>query len=273
MKHRLVGLMAPPRGWSAWKIWAALTAAALPLAAAGCSSSNTSPPPTAGAGAATSGGGAAGVGVSGTPGGGTPVGAGATGAGATGATGAGANSGLVTFDGGTIVNPKVDPTISFNWPVDDPNPAGLTCQPGHYSGAFLGLYTSPITVVGVPIPVTGDVQLTLAQSTNGEFFTVTNGFVTGRADILAEYRCGFFGTLNCTTKKLENGYIDCKYCVGAYALDGGLCLGLESHFIGPLTADYNATSQAFENGTWKGKEGADAGVFGGLGIWTATYMP
>ena len=180
---------------------------------------------------------------------------------------------LVTADAGAIVNPPVDPTIRFDWPVDDPNPAGLSCQPGHYTGVFLGLYTSPITVVGVPIPVTGNVDLTLSQSANGEFFTITNGFVTGRADILAEYRCNFYGTLNCTTKKLEQGSIVCKYCVGAYALDGGLCLGLESHFDGPVTADYNAASQAFENATWKGKEGADAGVFGGFGTWTAAYTP
>jgi hypothetical protein len=179
----------------------------------------------------------------------------------------------VTYDGGVIVNPPVDPGIKFNWPVDDPNPAGLTCQPGHYAGAFAGLYTSPITVVGVPIPVVGDVNLTLTQSTNGEFFTITNGTVTGRADILAEYRCAFNGTLNCTTKKLEMGSINCGYCVGAYVPEGGICLGLESHFIGPLTGDYNGASQSFENATWSGKEGADSGVFGGSGIWTAAYMP
>jgi hypothetical protein len=180
---------------------------------------------------------------------------------------------LAAYDGGLIVNPPVDPAIQFNWPVDDPNPAGLTCQPGHYTGAFAGLYTSPITVVGVPIPVVGDVNLTLTQSSTGEFFTITNGTVTGRADILAQYRCVFNGTLNCTTKKLEMGSIDCGYCVGAYVPDGGICLGLESHFVGPLTGDYNAASQAFENATWSGKEGADSGIFGGSGIWTAAYTP
>ena len=244
----------------------------LPLALAGCSASGASTPPAGVFG------GAAGTPIyAGMPG----VSAGGRAAFGPGITATGSSSsmgppsmapGLVTADGG-YVNPPVDPSIRFDWPVDDPSPAGLMCQPGHYNGVFLGLYTSPITVVGVPIPVTGDVRLTLAQSSNGEFFTITDGFVTGRADILAEYRCNFYGTLNCTTKKLEMGSIVCKYCVGAYASDGGICLGLESHFKGPVTADYNAANQAFENATWKGKEGDDAGVFGGAGIWTASYTP
>jgi hypothetical protein len=215
---------------------------------------------------------------SGAPGAGGVIGASGFGgvpgnAGGYGGAGATNPGGVTTRDGGVIVNPPIDPTISFDWPVDNANPSTLTCQAGHYIGIFAGLYTSPITVVGVPIPVTGNVDLTLSQSPTGEFFTITNGFVTGRADILAEYRCIFTGTLNCTTKKLENGIIDCGYCVGAYVPDGGICLGLESHFKGPLTADYNGSSQSFENATWKGKEGADAGIFGGLGIWTAAYTP
>lgn len=232
----------------------------VPFIAAGCSSGGASSAPPVGAGGTVAAGAA-----------GTSAGAAGNAAGGSSFT---MNPGsFVGVDGGIIANPPVDPTIRFDWSVDDPNPASLSCQPGHYTGLFVGLYTSPITVVGVPIPVTGNVDLTLAQSSNGEFFTITNGFVTGRADILAEYRCNFYGTLNCTTKKLEKGSIDCKYCVGAYAADGGLCLGLESHFIGPVTADYNAANQAFENATWKGKEGSDAGVFGGLGTWTAAYTP
>jgi hypothetical protein len=251
-----------------WKICVGLTAAVVPLAATGCGSSNTSAAPLfngAGGAAAQSGGG------------GVAVGAGAVGAGALGGSPAmpsGTAPGqVVSIDGGLIVNPPVDPTIKFNWPVDDPSPAKLSCQPGHYTGSFVGLYTSPITVVGVPIPVIGDVNLTLTQSATGEFFTITNGTVNGRADILAQYRCAFNGTLNCTTKKLEMGSIDCGYCVGAYVPDGGICLGLESHFKGPLTGDYNGASQSFENATWSGKEGADSGIFGGAGIWTATYTP
>ena len=261
MKHRSSNDNPPSKTDHTRKLCATSIASLVACALAACSTGNASAPPSGagatGAGAATSFGGAAGK----------PVGP---------SGGATSNSpgNFVTVDGGVIANPPVDPGIRFDWPVDNANPAGLTCQPGHYTGIFVGLYTSPITVVGVPIPVTGNVDLTLAQSANGEFFTITNGFVTGRADILAEYRCNFYGTLNCGTKKLEMGLIDCGYCVGAYALDGGLCLGLESHFKGPVTADYNAASQAFENATWKGKEGmSDSGVFGGFGTWTAAYTP
>jgi hypothetical protein len=255
VKHRV--LAAPLSRICAASIYVAA------FAGSGCSSGGASSAPPAGAGGGT-------VAASG----GFPGTLQGAGGGAPGGSPSATNPrSFVGVDGGIIANPPVDPTIRFDWPVDDPNPSSLSCQSGHYTGLFVGLYTSPITVVGVPIPVTGNVDLTLAQSSNGEFFTITNGFVTGRADILAEYRCNFFGTLNCTTKKLEMGRIDCKYCVGTYAADGGLCLGLESHFTGPVTADYDAANQAFDNATWKGKEAADAGVFGGFGTWTAAYTP
>jgi hypothetical protein len=171
------------------------------------------------------------------------------------------------------MNPPVDPSILFNWSVDNSSPP-LSCEAGRYTGAFTGFYASGLTVVGVPIPVAGDVNLTLDQSANGEFYTISNGRITGTADgILAQYSCDLSGTLDCTAKKLENGIIDCNYCVGVFAGDSGICLGIEGHFIGPLTADYDAANQSFENGTWKGKEGADAGVFGGSGNWTAAYGP
>ena len=167
----------------------------------------------------------------------------------------------------------MDPNILFNWSVDDPSPT-LSCQAGLYTGSFTGFYASAITVVGVPIPVFGDVNLTLQQSANGEFYTISNGSVHGTADgILAQYDCKLTGTLDCSTKKLEDGLIDCNYCVGVFAGDSGICLGVEGHFVGPVSADYDAANQSFENGDWKGKEGADAAVFGGSGHWTAAYGP
>jgi hypothetical protein len=267
VKHRRIRLKAPSRRRGVWELRAGMTAMIAALSAAGCSASNTSSAPLFGStGGASNGGGV--------PNGGAGVVAGNGAFGGASPSPSGAAPGqVVSLDASFIVNPPVDPSIQFNWPVDNPNPSTLSCQPGHYTGAFAGLYTSPITVVGVPIPVVGDVNLTLTQSPTGEFFTITNGTVNGRADILAQYRCAFNGTLNCTTKKLEMGSIDCGYCVGAYVPDGGICLGLESHFKGPLKGDYNGASQSFENATWSGKEGADSGIFGGAGIWTATYTP
>src|SRR5271167_2422149 len=41
--------------------------------------------------------------------------------------------------------------------------ADSRCKAGHYTGNFLGTYTSHLTGIGFPIPVTGDVQLDLYQ--------------------------------------------------------------------------------------------------------------
>jgi hypothetical protein len=180
---------------------------------------------------------------------------------------------VIALDGGGFQNPPVDKSILFNWSVDNANPA-LSCQPGHYKGAFTGFYAPALVVFPAPIPVVGDVEMYLAQGQNGEFLTITNGIVSGNADFLADYRCDITGTLDCTLKKIVNGALsNCSYCVGRFAGDGGsaLCLGVEGHFKGPLGADYDAANQSLENGTWKGKEGSDAGLYGGSGKWSANY--
>jgi|SRR5579884_1268302 len=168
------------------------------------------------------------------------------------------------------------------------------CKAGHYTGTFAGTYSSFLTFVGVPIPVTGDVELTLEQSAGGgEFqYVISNGTVSGTADgILAQYQCDIVGTLDCSTRTLVGGGLrNCTYCVGAFADDAGTCLGAAGHFEGPLTADYDVVTSSFVNGTWNGSEqiaddggipdGAisDAGYgglanYGGSGTWTAQYSP
>jgi len=73
------------------------------------------------------------------------------------------------------------------------------CKGGHYSGAFAGLYTSHLTGVGVPIPVAGNVDMTLDQQGTADMtchpageipvpcndvFTLKDGTITGVADQL-----------------------------------------------------------------------------------------
>jgi hypothetical protein len=203
------------------------------------------------------------------------------------------------------------------------------CKGGYYQGMFTGLYTSHLTGVGVPIPVAGDVQLTLNQegasgmqcTIDGEFqdcstvFSLQNGTITGVADALNigdasaggfPYFCTMTGTLDCNTKKLVHGWIQCTYCVGPLA-DGGMACsllngvagtdGVGGHFAGPLTADYDVSALAFVNGSWNGAEAlagndggspgpeggpvssylSDSGLylgpgnFGGSGQWNAAY--
>jgi len=183
----------------------------------------------------------------------------------------GGGSGVVQLDGGQIHNESVDPSVQFNWSVDDPNPP-LSCQPGHYRGTFTGFYGSPYLFT-LPIPVLGDVQMYLKQGQNGEFLTITDGRVTGTVDgALAQYNCKITGTLDCTQKKIVGGAITCEYCVGFFLGDADhpIC-GAPGYFKRPLGADYDAANQSLDNGKWKGKEGADAATAGGSGDWTANY--
>jgi hypothetical protein len=177
------------------------------------------------------------------------------------------------------------------------------CKAGHYVGSFNGVYSSFVTFIGIPLDVSGTVVLDVDMSNNGEFFTISNGYVTGTASLLGDgggggggipYWCQVVGTLNCKTKQVDNGAIkNCGYCVGI-ADDAGNCLGLEGNFEGPVTGEYDSSIHAFINGTWAANEVTDAngpvsaadasadggpfcsyGLFsyGGCGTWSAEYTP
>lgn len=144
------------------------------------------------------------------------------------------------------------------------------CKGGFYSGSFGGLYSSHITLFGINIPVTGDVQLTLKQQGSGkqmctfegeseecsDVFSLQDGTISGVADAVHTgdasflgfpYFCTMTGTLGCKEKKLEDGWIECTYCLGDLADGGRSCvngdglggtIGTGGQFAGPLTADY-----------------------------------
>jgi hypothetical protein len=197
-------------------------------------------------------------------------------------TGFGDNGVTAGNDGGD------DASNGISIPPSD-NPSGLNlgdsgtsvsnnsqCKGGFYEGSFGGLYSSHLTLIGVNIPVVGDVQLTLQQQGTGQaicmlegeatkcsdVFSVQNGVIKGTADGLFPYYCTLTGTLGCKERKLVNGWIDCTYCVGPLndggmscaiggsgngAADGGLT-GTGGQFAGPLTADYFYTSTGGDGG-------------------------
>ena len=160
------------------------------------------------------------------------------------------------------------------------------CKGGKYDGTFAGTYTSHLTGVGIPIPVTGNVDLTLNQEGTagqqcmgeGEFarcsdvFSLQDGTITGVADGSTvgdatvggfPYYCTMTGTLDCPNKKLVDGWIQCTYCVGPLADGGTSCslfngvggtTGVGGHFAGPLTANYDYGSFSFVMGSWNGAE-------------------
>jgi hypothetical protein len=185
-------------------------------------------------------------------------------------------------------------------------PQATDCKGGHYSGSFTGNYTSYLTSLfglgGIPLKVTGDVELDLQETmtmTQGEIamstFNIANGTISGFANNVFPYHCDMVGTLDCNTKKLVGGGLrNCWYCVGLFvSLDGGNC-GTFGHFAGPLNADYDGKTFSFINGSWNGSEEAatddagtlvlgdggginDAGLYvgpgnyGGAGNWNASY--
>jgi hypothetical protein len=161
------------------------------------------------------------------------------------------------------------------------------CKGGHYDGTFDGTYSSHLTLVGLAIPVTGNVSLNLDQegsagmtcTLNGEsedcsnVFELKDGTISGVANGNDAgggfpYFCTMTGTLDCAKKELVNGWIECTYCVGPLndggmscafggagggAADGGLT-GLGGQFAGILTADYDYGTFSFVNGGWNGAE-------------------
>jgi hypothetical protein len=202
------------------------------------------------------------------------------------------------------------------------------CKGGHYVGSFTGTYASHLTAIGVPIPVTGNVDAYLDQQGGADqtchpageipvpcnqVFTLSDGTVTGVADGNDAgmggfpYFCTMTGTLDCATLRLDEGWIQCTYCVGPLA-DGGMACqlldgvlgttGVGGHFAGPVTGTYDVNKLAFTMGTWNGAEAlagyeagapgpdgapessflSDAGYYlgfsyGGLGTWTAAWQP
>ncbi len=187
--------------------------------------------------------------------------------------GSGSSSGSLFFDDGGVV----DATI-----------LAAACQAGKYEGTFAGSYSSSL-ILGLPLTVTGNVDLTLNQegsdaevcNVSGEFescnnvFTLSNGTITGvanKAGTIGDaaiggypYYCVMTGTLDCAKKRLVGGWIQCTYCAFDQLTEGGTqCDGANvgGHFAGPLTANYDPNSHTFVDGTWNGAE-ALAGNDGG----------
>jgi hypothetical protein len=156
--------------------------------------------------------------------------------------------------------------------------AASDCKAGFYHGNFTGSYSSGF-ILGIPLDVHGDVELTLNQAGGADMmcevrgegfvscanvFTLSGGTITGVANPLIQtdagtiggypYYCTMTGTLDCAKKQLLNGWIQCLYCVGTLADGGTVCNGLGGNFAGPLTAGYDTGSHAFTNGTWNGAE-------------------
>jgi len=171
--------------------------------------------------------------------------------------------------------------------------ADSACKAGFYQGQFTGSYSSNLAF-GIPLTVSGNVELTLDQEGSSmmnctievtgegpttescsDVFTLSGGTITGvanKAGMIGDaaiggfpYFCSMTGTLDCQKKVLDNGWIECTYCVGPLADGGGACDLLGGRFAGPLTANYDTTTLAFTGGTWNGAESLCTGDAGNMG--------
>ncbi|MBM4364139.1 MAG: hypothetical protein FJ104_15775, partial [Deltaproteobacteria bacterium] len=131
-------------------------------------------------------------------------------------------------------------------------------------GAFQGTYTISIGIPA-PLPISGNIDMFLAESQNGEFFEVTDGQLAGIANTPigpAPFSARIEGTLDCTTLRFD-----------AQLLDGGYdYFGQKGAFSGPLTSGYDSTTSRLAGGTWQVSEPADPSR-GGNGTWDATFTP
>jgi hypothetical protein len=154
------------------------------------------------------------------------------------------------------------------------------CKGGQYNGTFTGNYSSHL-IAGIPLSVSGNVDLTLEQEGSAamtcmlvgestkcsDLFSLQDGTITGVANGNDAgggypYFCTMSGTLDCPKGLLVDGWIECTYCVGMLA-DGGMACqplisgiggGIGGTFSGPLKANYDTSTLSFTMGTWNGAE-------------------
>jgi hypothetical protein len=219
-----------------------------------------------------------------------------TGFGPGGPGGGGDGGGGGSDDTGVIFNPPADDaSFAFGDADMQGGASSSLCKGGLYQGTFAGNYSSSLTLVGLSLMVTGNVELTLHQEGSGQQTCMLQGETTKCSDLFAlqdgtisgvangddagggfPYFCTMTGTLNCAKGVLVGGWIDCTYCLGSLndggmscstggtggGKGGGMQTGTGGQFGGPLTANYNTSTLSFVNGTWNGSE-----ALVGMGVW------
>jgi hypothetical protein len=129
--------------------------------------------------------------------------------------------------------------------------------------------------------VDGSVAFDLGESTNGEFFEVSDGYMTGLALGLYPFEGEIQGRLDCPNLFFDGLLRNCSYIIW----------GLPVAFEGVIPAQYDPVNHTFVNGLWSVTEADATGGFpppapvnpgdplpalpqlGGVGTWTATWVP
>lgn len=181
---------------------------------------------------------------------------------------------------GSIADPAANRRPeSFEWMRT--LPLGGTCESGHYEGSFDGMYNPAISFGFSTSAVDGSLVFDLGESTNGEFFEVSNGYMTGLALDLYPFEGEIQGTLDCTNLFFDGYLRNCNYIIW----------GLTQYFEGVIRARYDAVNHVFVSGVWSVTEIDLNGAFpppqpinpgdplpplpllGGVGTWSTTWVP
>ena len=163
-------------------------------------------------------------------------------------------------------------------------PLGGSCEGGRYEGAFDGVY-SPTIIMGYGggIPVAGTVGFILTESSTGEYYEVSGGYMRGLALFQYPFEGEMHGRLNCERLYFDGFLKNCFYNV----------YGAPYAFEGIARANYNPHDHTFVDGVWSVTDADVNGVFpppidaqpgapppvmpfgakGGSGNWYMTWIP
>lgn len=158
-----------------------------------------------------------------------------------------------------------DPTL-FAWPEANPDAsAPLLCKAGHYVGTYSCNVTGPNGFGadgGIQFPLTGPVDLRLAQSQSGEFLTVSGGTLKSAAGILA-LDASLDGTLNCQSGAFGGTLLNGTLSIPPFPPGGT--------FSGDLSATFVSDGPKLVGSWTLVGEGQYAG-YSCTGPWTATWQ-
>jgi hypothetical protein len=169
---------------------------------------------------------------------------------------------------------------------------------GAYAGMLAGTYWSSSLVLGIPLPASGQLTMTLVPAAgNGatcasdgggdaadcdDAFVVQDGAVKGVEAQPGDgavggfpFACTLAGALDCRTGAFTGGWIECTYCIGPLLDSGTGCNLVGGRFAGTFTASYDLTIHAFVDGQWNASEalaGNDGGSPGPEGGPPSAYL-
>ena len=162
-----------------------------------------------------------------------------------------------------------DPTL-FSWPEANPDGSLVQlCKAGHYVGTYTcivkqsaGIFGPPAGDAGGGYLLNGPVDLTLSQSQDGEFLSVSGGTLKSAAGFLA-LDATVSGKLNCQTGAFDGQLLNGTVAIPPFPSGGS--------FTGPLSASFDPNSGTLK-GVWTLIGGPQFAGSSCTGPWNATWQ-